>query len=644
MAVVDIPVNNGFSNASDESLEQPGSLSRADDSEYRPNDPGLWKMKGRTAFNSTAESGDIKGAAYLEFDSVDDMLVTHVGTTYRKATVAKTGTFGDLKTGLTGGSKMVAVHYNDRYYLMNGVDPNRYVQPDGTTMRQSLLAAGTPTTVTTEGGDNITLTSDESFDIWVTEQTNSNAGASGVDSGIEGPASTRVTISGPITDAKVTITLAAPVNTELSPGQGITYTVYISAAYSGTSTGFPVGGSVGQGFSDTAGTSWSVASFDITSLATGATFDAYSVSIAGITQIVERNGAVPVSSTGDVFEDSVVVNDVDNPALIMYSYPDQPWTYPSVNFVRFETNKQDSVTNIKRLGNGLVVCLTNSMWRLAYLPRPQDAEFDRGRVKTRISNSLGCVGPYAADTFNFGQGERLAVVSRNGILVTDGQSWDVVTDDLAWEDTVNVSQLSNAILVDNPQMYRLEFYYTPLGGSANTKVLYLHYHPSHAKASEGGNFRAKLTGPNNALASSATYANVSSEDRVFTGNPDGVVYLEREGDSDASTSGGINFVLRTDDIYGAGRGNQANIEKLWVHHNSAPTQTATVRILSTNSMYAQTEQTGTIALDRRELTAVGKRTQADVHQLGVENSDSSGAFRVDYFTVQGKGYGESREP
>lgn len=264
-------------------------------------------------------------------------------------------------------------------------------------------------------------------------------------------------------------------------------------------------------------------------------------------------------------------------------------------------------------------------------------------MKEQIHGAHGVVGSYAADLFSFGQGIRLAYISPYGLLVTDGFSWDVLTDDIDWEATVKVSALSSAVLVNNPKRWRLEMYYTPAGGTANTKALYFHYHPSHAKASAGGGFRTKITGPINAIATSAMVSTINGEYYVFTGNTDGVAYQEDVGNSDASAAGGITWKCFTGDIYQGGIGFQSNMKRLWVHHAASTGQTGTVNVVQRLEGQNDTTKTQDISLTRREHTKASINAYGDAMQLGITNSDSSGQVSIDFFAADYDPSGRSNQ-
>src|SRR4029077_1675144 len=107
-----------------------------------------------------------------------------------------------------------------------------------------------------------------------------------------------------------------------------------------------------------------------------------------------------------------------------------------------------------------------------------DAEFDRGRCYEMLSDGQGIVGPQATEVFTIPGGPMMmGFVSYSGVHVTDGFQIDTLTDELDWAAKVALPAsggsdlLQNAILVDYPLNYWLVMYYTPNGGSANTKAL-----------------------------------------------------------------------------------------------------------------------------------------------------------------------------
>lgn len=171
----------------------------------------------------------------------------------------------------------------------------------------------------------------------------------------------------------------------------------------------------------------------------GGTFDSViqfptvAYTFGDITAQVMKNGPPYSASTGALFEDSLVINDVSNPALLRYSYPGDPEAFPPTYYLDFETPHNDRITCIRVVNSRLIVMLRNSIYRVNYLPSERDASFDRGKAIEVITNDYGCVNEMCGVVFSEGgRQERLAFVSDQGILVTDGYSIKNWCDNLDW--------------------------------------------------------------------------------------------------------------------------------------------------------------------------------------------------------------------
>ncbi len=70
-----------------------GELLTGQDAYYKPNNPALWAVQGREAFNNVPAGAPILGARYLEYDGAADVLVIHLGNKLREAAAALTGVF-----------------------------------------------------------------------------------------------------------------------------------------------------------------------------------------------------------------------------------------------------------------------------------------------------------------------------------------------------------------------------------------------------------------------------------------------------------------------------------------------------------------------------------------------------------------------
>jgi hypothetical protein len=623
-----------------------GELSRADDAEYYPDDPGIWPIAGRTAFNSTAEAAPIKSGGFFEFDPDISRFIVLVGATsgasstapkYRIATAAATGTFTDLLTGLGATTvRFDQANLGNQHLLFDGVNRNRIISSDLTTMPQGMLANTTAPAVTSEGiGPGITLASGSFIEHWVEERVKSgttivrrNAASS----------TTKVRHNGPSSDVKLRITRPAIVNTDA------THWALFGTATNGE---FPVGAEIGEVAIATTFID-ETRSGSAPALPTGAIYPTVAVELNGVAVTSPKYGQPPTSSTGDVFEGSVVQNDVDNPSHVRFTFPDDIHAHPAINLANVRTKFKDRVVWIRTLGRSCIVGLANSLHRIDTLPLPEDAGFQPDRIRMEIEGAFGGVSPLAVAKFSFGQGSLIAYVSPHGVLVTDGTAWDVLTADLDWENTVDVAALPNFILVNNPRRYRLEFYYTPKGGSANTRALYFHYHPSHVKSNPGGGLRAKITGPIHAAAAGAFVASLAAgpaDFYTFTCNADGKLYREGVGSTDASDAGGILFDVRTGDLYLNGIGGEATFRRGWLHHSAgASNQTAT----ASQTMLAEGEDaltlTETVDVSRREATGVYQEGIADAFQFGVQMANPSQRVRIDYLSIEYDSAGEEQSP
>lgn len=602
-----IPLNMGLNTASAKVMLQEGELSQAEDVYYKPGDPGVWAIPGRAAFNSVAEDNPIKGVRYLEFEGATDLIVIHEGTYYRQTPAATSGSFTDLITGLTGGLTLDSVHYNNQHFLLNGVDRNRVVSSDSTTVYHGMLAnTQAPTLFRDSGtGTGFTLSSASKTRIyWVEERVKS--GSTVVKRNISS-SDLCVTLTGDGSIDKPIIRRPAVINPDA------THWALFATATNGT---FPNGAEVGE-VAIATDTIEDTAIGTDPGLPTGSTYEVVTIEVAGVTQNFPKNGPATIANTGDIFEDSIVINDVSDPSHIVYSVQDSPHAFPSINLIRFETKEADEVKCIKRLGENLLVLLRDSVWRISTLPRPDDSAFETERVKAQVQGALGCVGPMAADSYSSGRGQQLAYVSRYGIVSTDGFSWETLTDDLDWESLVEVSRLNSAVLTYDPRHYVLMFDYTPVGGISNSECMLLHVHPSQIKP----NGKPKITGPLHRAAKCAAIANISGIDEVFTGNTNGFLYREWTGFSDPSGAGGITPAIETGDLYLGGIGNQVEIRRFWLHHRASANVSAQISLTRHQSGLVSNHTENTISLEREEPTHFYKQARVEGIRVGVSISN-----------------------
>lgn len=614
-----VSIDGGLSTAQDASTSADGSLARANDCYYKPGNPGVWKAQGRSTFNSVAEASDIKGIRALTYDAATDVIVVHVGTTYREATLATTGTFGVGVTGLTGGLTLDSIHYNNEHILLNGVDRGRVRSSTGIYSLLGMLAAIAAPTVSRDAGvgAGFGLNTGKTITYWIEERVKSGTVI------VKRHASTTtqtVTLTGNATTDKPVITRPTVVNSDA------THWALFGTATDGT---FPTGAEISEVVIGTTTIEDTRIGTDPL-LPSGDEYEVVSASIAGLTFNVAKNGQPPILATGDIFEDSVCGFDASDKSLFKFSIPDNIHIWPSINVIRFETKDEDEGLASRTVGQSTVAFLRDSVWRIQTLPRPEDSAFQTERVKTQIDGALGIVGPLACDIFSLGEGSRAAWISTAGLIITDGYDWDTVSDDLDWPATVLISSLSTAQLINNPNEYRLEMVADDTAGVR--RQWFFHYHKSHMKSKPGGGLTFKVTGPMTSPATSKTRGLLNGLRRIYSGHTNGKVYLDAGQVSDASGSV-IAMDVQTKDYYFAGVGGQGSLRRFYVHHQAASGQTASCSLIQRNHRADDNTRSISIPLDRREATNVELQGHADAFSFRLQNSDTVGPVSFDYIVA-----------
>lgn len=267
---------------------------------------------------------------------------------------------------------------------------------------------------------------------------------------------------------------------------------------------------------------------------TGDPYPAVVVSPFGFTISAGRGGQPPKATTGDIFQDSLLTNDVTDSSVARYSFPSRIDAFPAPYFLNFDTREQDEITFIRTVGNIAIIGLKHQIYRVNYLPRDTDSEFERGRAVEIIEHAHGIANRSAATVFTLpGAGQMLAYVNNYGIFMTDGYRVRPLVTDLDWWGTMNIADIATAKFINNTELQVLELYFTPSTGGAgltsgfvNLKF-YFHYHHSHLKG-DPRTPQLKVTGPC-AVAGESTPPTVQANTGSVTtaGLPNGtrIVYV-----------------------------------------------------------------------------------------------------------------------
>jgi hypothetical protein len=347
-----------------------------------------------------------------------------------------------------------------------------------------------------------------------------------------------------------------------------------------------------------------------------------------------KNGAFgepPAAAFGDIFEDSLVTNDPDNKGAIRYSLEVLVEANPPEYFLPLTTDKHDEVTAIKTLGSILMVGLNTYLARVDFLPRAEDSDFSRGRAWDVVQGSHGIVGKRAAVPFFIPKvGFYLAHVSRHGPMMSNGYQADTLTDDLNFSALVNKSALANCEFINHPEEYRLILYYTPAGGSSNTKALVFYYHPTHLK-----NGKLKVSGPLDVVHTGAVVALLPSGEEVLYTASDGLVY--REGSGTVTP-----YVLKTREIYPGGSGISGEVTKVLLHQNGGGSYKITPTMHAAN-VEPRTDQPIEVVGTGHGNVRVPMRVGCDGITFQIERLLGSGGS-LDYLVIDHTGFGAENYP
>lgn len=360
---------------------------------------------------------------------------------------------------------------------------------------------------------------------------------------------------------------------------------------------------------------------------------------------VARNGVPPSSSTGDIYEDTLVVNDVSNPGIIRYSYPGDPEAFPGTYYLDFETRENDAVTLVKTVNNKLVVGLSTSIWRANYLPSERDASFDRGKAIEPISRNFGVVNPMCACIYSpTGGPELLAFVSQKGIFSTNGYSLTELTENLDWRGILPTSSTSRAIsLIDDPENRCLRFQYrNDANGSETYLELWLNYDgrvsgPTHMRNHAGGQFASLESAWSIRRSGGGTSIVYGYGSATAAGG--GMVYIE-SGTSIPSLDSTMGFVTRR--MYLADMSNEWTLGELYGYAGSytgTPALTFVVEKTKTNDTGPSTGGSKSITLAGQRFFKAGVFREMG-EGMRVSASVTASAYQQEMLVIDGDGWNE----
>lgn len=616
--------DKGLVTSRDASLLGEGELSRCDDAHYRPNDSSLAPVRARADVASASNSH--AGLKYLQFDGVLDRLLLQ-----RSGNLETLNVTGGGRTEHKDGRSVVrleAVHYDNKYMVANGVD-DQFIFTSaivtGASNASGIFPMGFEVVSGHSGGginhvSQIVSTHADYDQEWVSDSL-PNIPSSGSDQDIAGEqfwywitefvsglgmesAATSMAVPAvstashrPVFFPRLTVNNKLIFASQVNP-KATHLTIYRSVAKltraEAQGKGFATFAAGPYHNSATAGRlellgeaiavlpfngAGSASSFVDSGRSTGRPYSSITATVIGVTQTFTVDQKPPTWDVAANYEDSIVVNDVNNKHIFRYSFPGKPWAFPGIYFVPLQTDLRDEVTCIAKLGDILVLGMKNNMFRVNFLPRENDGDFVRGRAYEEFSTDVGNQSKDGYAVFSAeGSGPRLAYVARDGIWITDGYNNQESTRDIDWEATVDVDSLGSCVLVNVPHLSILIFYYTPLGGTANqnTRALYFHYHPQHVK--DG---RMKVTGPVTQRQPDGTSGvNIRTNAAAYGSNT--LFYAAGEssdgriGKEDQNSAITAKMLVQTRLIYADGIDSESELQRLYLLSKNMPTAPSVV--------------------------------------------------------------------
>lgn len=690
------PLNRGLVTSRDISLLAEGELPECNEAHYRPNTIGLRKVGGRSSV-VTAQGGSavMAGIAFLGFHGVQDRLF------YLRQSTGASTVFNGYINATAGGSEaridysktvdvgavpkpLAVVHYENRFLVGNEED----------VVGQRLLTTALSTAASASGvfqlglapptrdgagiatarpigsahADYVRAWNSETFPgsstaasrfdapmfyYWVTQYIPSLDMESAATAYIYGDRD--ATAAPDIGFRRQTTNIKLEFDTTSINGDGTHRRIYrsidaplyedrIHRAYLASGDTNEGDGTTARPFLyDFIGERIATLPATVTSFVdTGGTlaeaFASITVDVLGVRTTTQRDIRPPKWTTGTIFENSLVVNDVDNKGIARYSFPGKPWAFPDIFLLQPPLKENDEVTFIGLLGNECLIALRDNIYRINYLPRETDSEFSRGRPIELLSSNHGIVNEHAATVFTMeASSPRLAFCARTGVWMTDGYTVIPLTLNIDWDDLVDVDNLSNARMQNVPHLWTFVLYYPPKNGNGRAeKALYFSYHPQIV----GPGGRPVPTGPvsqvdsngsthnNRVYTVQAAYGNdtwyaginLSATAMIFnllqggaaTANADAIVK------EDQSAISANPMSIKTRMIYPAGLDTDVQIDRLYALTEAASLGATQIRAISRMADRGGTDVTGSFAtvtagqLDRIHYELFGEAFQIHI--------------------------------
>lgn len=181
----------------------------------------------------------------------------------------------------------------------------------------------------------------------------------------------------------------------------------------------------------------------------GKVYDYIEVEVDGESVLSAANLPPPKASTGCVFQNSMVLNDVENPRRVVWSLGGTGGQFPSDVYYIENLGGQlsDEILLIEKVNDRCLVFMSSSSWRISYLPKETDAAFSPNDAISPLSTTLGISNPDAYCLYSpDGVSEQMAFVNGSGLHSTDGLTVTCLSDALDWASVIGADSDASGVV------------------------------------------------------------------------------------------------------------------------------------------------------------------------------------------------------
>lgn len=312
----------------------------------------------------------------------------------------------------------------------------------------------------------------------------------------------------------------------------------------------------------------------------GPSFPVATVSIGTQQVSVARNGPPPRASTGVLFAGSLVTNDLDVPWRIHWSWPNAPHAFPASYWADVEP--QSEVLRLVALRQRCGVFARSGVYRLNYLPSTSDLSFTEGKLMDEVT-TYGPASSQAVTTFTPGNDTAyVAWCAREGLFVTDFYEIAHWSRYLDWEALLgDIGYAASAILVDDPERYRLILYVPDDQGVPPNRAFFFHYHPAHLDDAGFPSVTGPIPRPGGVRAARLVLCADGTRRVVCISTEGALMYegLDYIDEASATPTTPLAYSLKTSKRYIAGRSRHFLATLAGMHVTARVTAQATAQVI-----------------------------------------------------------------